>query len=1210
MSERKPTYEDLELRLAEVEEVLSLQRAITANMAEGVCLILARDGTIVYANPTFEKMFGYGPGEISGKHVSVINAPTEKSPEDIAKDIQRSLKKTGVWRGEVYNVKKEGTPFLCDASISMFEHPVYGRVQVAVHTDITKRKQAENRIVHLNSILKAIRNVNQLLVVEKDKARLLQKACDVLIETRGYSAVWIGISGDEKTFSVVKGSGFKTGVSRFIKHVLSGDYPHCIKKALAQKEKILIVDKFGTCGDCFFKDVCVSKKAAIIRIELDGRLLGLLAVLLAPGISVNDEEGALLQEVAGDIAFAIHDMEMEKRRKQAELALQRSEEKHRSLIESSVDPIYLINRDLEYIYANKELLSRFGKSGPQVFGHNYGEFHSPEGTKLFSKRIHKVFESKKPSTFNYQSATDGRYFLRTLNPVMNPETGAVASITVISKDITDLKQTEAKILMANERLQHLLYSSTTVIYSCETSGDYSITYSSENVFIITGYLSFNFIKDPKFWIDHIHPEDREFVLEKMLTISKTENLEIEYRFRKKEGKYIWLHDTKKLIRDEHGTTVKIVGSLLDVTERKQAVKALEESEKNFRALVENSFDGIMINDISGNYLYSNKSAAEISGYSIDELLKLNVKDLTPSADVEEVTERIRNRIENRTSPSYFGGACLRKDGKEIQIEITAAKTIWKGKPAEIISMRDITERKRMVEELKSAHKYARNLIDSSLNMIIAVDKERRIVEFNKAAQESFGYIKAEVLGKHIDILYANPSEGVKAHNTAKKTGQFSAEIMNKRKNGELFPAFLSASILRDKSGEFLGIMGVSRDITKLKQSEKERENLQAQLLQSQKMESIGSLTGGIAHDFNNLLTIISGYSQLMLDCLDKNNPLRKNVEKIMKAGEQAASLTRQLLAFSRKQVLEPKVLDLNTVVTDVEKMLGRLIGEDIKIDTVLEPDLVHVKVDPGQIEQVIMNLVVNAQDAMPDGGKITVKTENVVIDKNLSKVIPEALPGRFVRFSVEDSGAGIDKAILDKIFEPFFTTKDVGVGTGLGLSVVYGIIKQHAGWINVYSEPGTGTIFKVYLPAVSEKIDDITKDTISFENLQGNGERILLVEDEEGIRGFAAEALRKNGYTIFEAANAKEAFDLFKNESGNFDLVFSDVVMPGKSGLELVDELLSGKPDLQVLLCSGYSDKKSQWSEIKKRGFRFLQKPYGVSDLLKSIKEMIQKEVS
>ncbi|MBU0713261.1 PAS domain S-box protein, partial [bacterium] len=593
----------------------------------------------------------------------------------------------------------------------------------------------------------------------------------------------------------------------------------------------------------------------------------------------------------------------------------------------------------------------------------------------------------------------------------------------------------------------------------------------------------------------------------------------------------------------------------DITERKQVEEALRRTEDIYRWAIA-SADAVpyQFHYVSNSYEYMGEGIVQLTGYTAEEmnptLWRKIIKQSILYGDAEglEWDEAVRQTRAGKFERWRSDNLIVTRDGQErwiadASVEIRNAEGVSIGsvgifiditdrerakkeletlyaesqeaRKSQLSILSDVTEKEQSLreseEKLRTALEYSHYLVDSSLDMIISVDQERRIVEFNEAAQRTFDYNKEEVLGKSVDLLYANPEEGLKTHNTAKKTGQFSAEIMNKRKNGELFPAFLSASILRDKSGKFLGIMGVSRDISELKRSEKERENLQAQLLQSQKMEAVGNLAGGIAHDFNNLLTIISGYSQLILDRLDNNNPLRKNVEKIMKAGEQAASLTRQLLAFSRKLVLESKVMDLNTVVTDVEKMLGRLIGEDIKIDIFLAPELEHVQIDKGQIEQVIMNLVINARDAMPDGGKITVRTENVVIDKELSKVIPESLPGRFVRFSVEDSGVGIDKAILDQIFEPFFTTKDVGVGTGLGLSVVYGIIKQHDGWINVYSEPGTGTIFKVYLPTVSAEIDDITKDTISLKELKGSGERILLVEDEEGIRGFAAEALRENG---------------------------------------------------------------------------------------------------
>jgi len=386
----------------------------------------------------------------------------------------------------------------------------------------------------------------------------------------------------------------------------------------------------------------------------------------------------------------------------------------------------------------------------------------------------------------------------------------------------------------------------------------------------------------------------------------------------------------------------------------------------------------------------------------------------------------------------------------------------------------------------------------------------------------------------------------------------------------------------------------------------ERSTIEAQLRHTQKMEAIGRLAGGVAHDFNNLLTPITGYSQLLLSRLEDHNPLRKDIEEIKKAAERAASLTRQLLAFSRKQVLQPEVLDLNAVVADMEKLLRRLIGEDIELVTALEPGLESVKADPGQIEQVIMNLAVNARDAMPEGGRLIIKTENVTLDEEHCKVIPEARPGKFVCLSVTDTGVGMDKETLQHIFEPFFTTKEGGKGTGLGLSVVYGIVKQHEGWIDVSSVPGRGATFKVYLPVFYGEREAEQQEAISWRELQGSGKRILLVEDEAGVRKFATGVLGENGYEVFEAASAKEAMDIFEREKGRFHLVFSDVVLPDKNGLQLVDQLLSRKPGLRILLSSGYTEEKSQWSVIRERGFRFLQKPYALPDLLQAVKEAIE----
>ncbi len=392
----------------------------------------------------------------------------------------------------------------------------------------------------------------------------------------------------------------------------------------------------------------------------------------------------------------------------------------------------------------------------------------------------------------------------------------------------------------------------------------------------------------------------------------------------------------------------------------------------------------------------------------------------------------------------------------------------------------------------------------------------------------------------------------------------------------------------------------------LESSLEELNRTQEQLVRVQKMEAVGRLAGGVAHDFNNLLTAITGYSELLLQNLADHDPLHQDVEQIRKAAQRAASLTRQLLAFSRRQALQPQVLDLNATVADMKKMLRRLIGEDIELVTVLEPERWTVKADPGQLEQVIMNLTVNARDAMPQGGRLTIKTENVTLDQDYCQLIPEARPGRFVCLSVEDTGAGMDKETIQHIFEPFFTTKGEE-GTGLGLAVVYGIVRQHEGWINVYSEPGRGSTFRVYLPTFSiEPEEDEIEEMISLQELQGRGQRILVVEDEAGVRAFARRALVENGYVVFEAASAEEAVAIFEREEGDFHLVFSDVVLPDAVGLQLVDHLLSLKPALRVLLSSGYADRKSQWPLICERGFPFLQKPYASAALLQTIREAIE----
>jgi nitrogen-specific signal transduction histidine kinase/CheY-like chemotaxis protein len=399
--------------------------------------------------------------------------------------------------------------------------------------------------------------------------------------------------------------------------------------------------------------------------------------------------------------------------------------------------------------------------------------------------------------------------------------------------------------------------------------------------------------------------------------------------------------------------------------------------------------------------------------------------------------------------------------------------------------------------------------------------------------------------------------------------------------------------------------GVGVDITRRRQMELEKEKMESQLLQVQKMDAVGTLTGGVAHDFNNLLTAIRGCTDMALMKTDESSPIYHDLKEIQNAAVRAADLTRQLLLFSSRHPIRFSVISLNRLVDDLLKMLHRLIGEDIGISTALDSELWSVRADKGTLEQVVVNLAVNARDAMPKGGKLVLRTENLwVHDKDMVSM-PEGREGRFVRLSVTDTGVGMDPGTLEHIFEPFYSTKGPGRGTGLGLSVVYGIVRQHKGWISVQSESGIGTTFDIYLPAVMEKAVPYADEEHPLASLSGKGERILIVEDSDGVRDFLQSALKTNGYRVWTTSTVREALDLYRRERAGFDLVFSDVVLPDQNGIELVERLLAENPRLKVLLSSGYTDHKSHWPIIQDRKFRFLQKPYSLKTLLATVQDVL-----
>jgi len=525
------------------------------------------------------------------------------------------------------------------------------------------------------------------------------------------------------------------------------------------------------------------------------------------------------------------------------------------------------------------------------------------------------------------------------------------------------------------------------------------------------------------------------------------------------------------------------------------------------------------------------------------------------------------------------------------------------------TVRYAVERKKAEQALRSSEKALRqseanfrSLVLNSPYAIFRTSAEGKLLDANPALVDMLGYgsdselITADLLAN----ICSDPKESRRLEEMFKSQVSFRGnEVRCKRKDGKLTTVSFTGRPVRDEKATLTHFEVIADDIT-------DHRILEAQLRQAQKMESVGRLAGGVAHDFNNLLAVILGYSEVLADRLEQNHELHKHADEIRKAGLRAASLTRQLLAFSRQQYLEPTVVNLNTIVTDMEKMLRRLIHENIELTTILEPVLGPVKADQGQIEQVIMNLAVNARDAMPQGGKLTIQTSNVEVDDTYSRLHGHISPGPFIILAVSDTGSGMDAETQSHIFEPFFTTKELGKGTGLGLATVYGVVKPSGGFIWVYSEQGHGTMFKILLPRRKENVRSLTDDT-NPEECRGGSETILVVEDDACVRELTTNLLSKFGYSVLEAANGVQALNIVRqNPNVQIHLLLTDVVIPGMSGPQIADELTSLHPSTKTLYMSGYAQFAADPDQISRQGRLLLQKPFTQLDLTRKVREALK----
>ncbi len=638
-------------------------------------------------------------------------------------------------------------------------------------------------------------------------------------------------------------------------------------------------------------------------------------------------------------------------------------------------------------------------------------------------------------------------------------------------------------------------------------------------------------------------------------------------------------------------------------------QARRTSEKTLAAIFDNATDGILLADAATRrFVEGNDAICEMLGYSRDELLALSVDNIHPPDDLPYVASQFEKQAKGEITlaPDI---PMKRKDGGVFFANVNSAPLEVDGRKCLLGIFRDITERKRAEDILRRAN---RIINTSPAVAFLWKNVEGWPVEYvSENVERVFGYSANEfITGKvsYLEILHPEDQGKVADEVTRYSEEKDRTDFIHEpyriiAKGGQVKWIDDRTSILRDGSGTITHYQGIVLDVTERKLAEEEKAKLEEQLHQSQKMESIGRLAGGVAHDFNNLLTAIRGFSDLVYDSLQKNDPMKRDIAEIQKAADSAAALTQQLLAFSRKQIVAPKVMDLNKAVAHSEKMLRRIIGEDIDFVFASGEKIGKVMLDPSQVDQILVNLAVNARDAMPGVGKLTIETQNMTLDEKKCQTCGNPIIGDYVMLALSDTGSGMDSATIRQIFEPFFTTKEKGKGTGLGLSTVHGIVHQNNGHVNVYSELGTGTTFKIYLPIVHDEAETVRHPELP-KKTQGT-ETILLVEDQEIVRKLAIRALASQGYNVIEAQHGGEALIKCEELEGKIDLLLTDVIMPQMGGKQLHERLTQIVPNLKVLYMSGYTENAIAHQGVLDTGTNFIQKPFRPKELAIKVRQVL-----
>jgi PAS domain S-box-containing protein len=922
-----------------------------------------------------------------------------------------------------------------------------------------------------------------------------------------------------------------------------------------------------------------------------GRRYGILSVSVPAGYALNGEEQSLFNELAGDLAFALHKIEAFKHQRANQTMLSRTER---------IASIGSWEWDIadDRVRWSEELFRIFQRDpaeGAPSFA-EHSDLYADEDMQRLRQAVERCATNGTPYALELRGRRkDGaiRHCVARGQAETDSE-GKIRGIVGSLQDITESKQLGERLALLGRMLDGAPASITI------HDADGRFLFTNQQTLRLHGYET-----EEEFQAVNLHdldvPESEAMLAERFRRIAETGEARFESAHYRKDGSILPLDITAKVITWNGRPAILSIAA--DITERKLTEEALQASEERHRLLSDMTMEGILLHK-NGVAIDMNAAVSKILQIDRDELLKRNFLEFVHAEDRPLALENIPKEY----APPYTVRV-VRRTGETLFVEIESRNFQKQGETLRVSAVRDITERKRVEEKLLKSEERFRLAFATSPDAInINRMSDGLYEDVNEGFLQLTGFTREDVIGRtsrEIKI-WQNMGDREELIRQLQEKGYCeNLEANFVRKDGSATTALMSAKVIFFQ--DVPHILSITRDISDRKKAEAVRIKLEEQLRQAQKMESVGRLAGGIAHDFNNMLGVILGRTEMAMEKVAPSQPLHAELVQIRMAAERSADLTRQLLAFARKQTISPKVLDLNKSVEEMFKMLHRLIGEDIHLAWIPGVNLWPVKVDPSQIDQIMANLSVNARDAIAGVGKITIETGNVVFDEAYCADHAGFVPGEHVMLVFSDDGSGMDKETMSRIFEPFFTTKGAGKGTGLGLATVYGIVKQNNGFINVYSEPGQGTTFRIYLPRYEGKAEQSRTGGLQEPVMHGH-EVVLVVEDEPSLLALAKAMLEDQGYRVLTAGAPGEAILLAEKQSGEIHLLMTDVVMPGMNGRDLAKKMLSLYPRLKCLFMSGYTANVIAHHGVLDEGVHFIQKPFSRKDLAAKVREALDRK--